>query len=95
MRDRRVENGTLRPEELEALCTPKRERKRFIRAGKGRTNHHAAKHVLRAALDLGHELAAAGGNDSPGVARERAEIARLRGKVAPAASTGATPAPVA
>jgi RsiW-degrading membrane proteinase PrsW (M82 family) len=73
-----VVNGTITPEELDAVCAPRRQRKRHIRAGKGHKAHHNAKHVLRAAFDLAHEIALAGGADSPGVAHERAEIARVR-----------------
>ncbi len=36
------------------------------------------KHVLRAASDLAHNLAEAGGEDGPEVAHPRAEVTRLR-----------------
>ena len=77
-----VGNGTLTADELDALCSPKRRRTHFVRAGKGHKRHHATKHILRAALDLAHELAAAGGGESPGVDHQRREIARLRATLA-------------
>ena len=77
-----VENGTLTAEELDALCAPKQQRKRYIKSGKGPLRHSRTKHLLRAALDLTHELADAGGEDSDGVRHERGEIARLRERIA-------------
>ena len=77
-----VENGTIAAEELNALCAPKKQRKQFIRSGEGFKSHSNAKHVLRAALDLAHEVAEAGGSESEGVRHERAEIARLRERAA-------------
>ena len=74
-----VENGTLTAEELDAVCAPRKQRRQFIRAGKGHKRHHTTKHVLRAALDLAHEIAAAGGRENARVAHERGEIERLRG----------------
>jgi RsiW-degrading membrane proteinase PrsW (M82 family) len=85
-----VANGTLTRAELDAVCASRKQRKRFIRAGKGHRAHHGAKHVLRAALDLAHELANARGQDCPGVQHERAEIARVR--PAPAAAGSPSPA---
>ena len=73
-----VENGTITQEELDAVCSQRKQRKRFIRSGKGHKSHRSAKHVLRSSLDLAHELAEAGGQDSEGVRHERAEIARFR-----------------
>lgn len=73
-----VENGTLTRAELDALCAPRKQRRKHIRSGHGHRSRHAAKHVLRAALDLAHELARSGGEDNERVAHERAEIARLR-----------------
>lgn len=52
------------------------------RARHGHKRHHVTQHILRAALDLAHELAAAGGPESPGVAHERAEVSRLRAELA-------------
>lgn len=86
-----VANGTLTQAELDAVCAPRKQRKRFIRAGKGHRTHHHTKHVLRATLDLAHEIAMAGGTDSPGVLHERAEIARVR--LAPRAGSPMTAAP--
>ncbi len=68
--------------ELTALRAPRRQRKRFIRSGHGDRSHRNARHVLRAALDLAHALAASGGQDSDGILYERGEIARLREPVA-------------
>lgn len=78
-----VANGTLTPEELEAVCAPRRQRKAYVRSGHGHRSHRHARHVLHASFDLAHELALARGEDSAGVEHERREIARLRG--APAA----------
>ena len=73
-----VANGTLTQAELDAVCAPRKQRKRYIRAGKGHRSHHDAKHVLHASFDLAHEIAKAHGQDSPGVEHERGEIARVR-----------------
>jgi RsiW-degrading membrane proteinase PrsW (M82 family) len=85
-----VANGTLTQAELDAACAPRRQRKRYIRAGKGHTAHHNAKHVLHASFDLAHEIAKARGHESPAVQHERDEIARVKassrhGSAAPAA----------
>lgn len=88
-----VANGTLTEDELDAACAPRKQRKRYIRAGKGHRAHHNAKHVLHASFDLAHEIAKAHGQDSPGVEHERAEIARVRAlPVAPQPPSPATPA---
>jgi protease PrsW len=80
-----VENGTITAAELDALCSPGRRRRKFARhSGTGHRAHCAEKHVLRASLDLAHELAESGGRDTAGVEHERAEIARLRGGIAAA-----------
>jgi protease PrsW len=73
-----VANGTLTQAELDGVCASRRQRRRFIRSGHGHQAHRSAKHVVRAAFDLAHEIALARGADSPGVAHERAEIARVR-----------------
>ena len=73
-----VANGTITQAELEAVCASRRQRKRFVRAGKGHRAHHGAKHLLRASFDLAHEIAKAQGQDTPGVRHERSEIARVR-----------------
>ena len=87
-----VANGTLTEAELDAVCAPRRQRKRFIGAGKGHRAHHNAKYVLHASFDLAHEIAKAHGQDSPGVEHERAEIARVRAlPVAPQPPSPATP----
>jgi len=80
-------HGTLTEAELDAVCAPRKQRKRFIRAGKSHRAHHNTKHVLHASFDLAHEIAKAGGEDSAGVQHERDEIARLR--TLPAAVTPA------
>ncbi len=76
--DPEVSNGTITQEELDALVARRKQRKRFIRAGKGHRSHKQAKHVLAAAGDLAEELALAGGGESPEVDRARAEVGRLR-----------------
>jgi RsiW-degrading membrane proteinase PrsW (M82 family) len=73
-----VTNGTLTQPELDAVCASRKQRKRYIRAGKGHRARHDARHVLLASFDLAHEIAEAHGQDSPGVEHERHEIARLR-----------------
>lgn len=73
-----VERGTITQAELDAACASRKERRHLVHAGKGHKAHHAAKHVIRATMDLGHEIAEARGGESPGVEHERAEIARLR-----------------
>jgi len=75
-----VELGTISAEELDAVCAPRRLRRRFIHEGKGHKRHHQRKHLLRATLDLAHEIAEARGGESEGVRHERTEIARIRGK---------------
>lgn len=88
-----VANGTLTEAELDAVCAPRRQRKRFIRAGKGHRAHHNAKHVLHASFDLAQEIAKAHGQDGPGVEHERGEIARVRTLPgAPQPPSPATPA---
>lgn len=73
-----VTNGTLTQPELDAVCAPRKQRKRYIRAAKGHRAHRNAKHVLHASFDLAHEIAEAHGQESPGVEHERQEIARVR-----------------
>ncbi|HTU16040.1 MAG TPA: PrsW family intramembrane metalloprotease [Solirubrobacterales bacterium] len=88
-----LELGTISAEELDAVCAPRKARRRFIRDGRGRKRHRRRKHLLRATLDLAHEIARARGGESEGVAHERAEITRLRGKSSPEPpeKMGATP----
>lgn len=73
-----VVNGTITQAELDGVCASRRQRKKYLRSGKGRKAQRSAQHVVRASFDLAHEIALARGADSPGVAHERAEIARLR-----------------
>jgi len=60
-----VANGTLTEDELDAACAPRKQRKRYIRAGKGHRAHHNAKHVLHASFDLADEIANATGKTAP------------------------------
>ena len=65
--------------ELDALSGRRKERKAYIKAGKGYRNHRVARHVLHAATDLAEEIARAGGADNDRVLHARAELARVRG----------------
>lgn len=83
-----VDNGTISEQELDAVCSSRRGRRRAAReAGHDHGAHRRARHVQRAIFDLAHELALSGGEESPGVAHERAEIERLRGAPAPGSGT--------
>ncbi len=76
--DPEVAAGTITKDELDALVAKRKERKRYVRGAGGHRDRKRAKHLLAAARDLAHELAASGGADSAGVAHARAEIERLR-----------------
>ena len=73
-----VTTGVLTDDELTALAGRRRDRKAAVRHRAAGTSRRREKHVLRAGRDLAHDLATAGGDDSPEVLHSRAEIARLR-----------------
>ncbi|SEE67228.1 PrsW family intramembrane metalloprotease [Jiangella alba] len=83
-----VGEGVLTEPELDAATGYRRQRRAAVRQRRPGTSRRAEKHVVRAARDLGHDLAAAGGETSGAVAHSRAEIARLRGAAASAAPPG-------
>lgn len=74
-----VTGGTLTEAELDAVTGYRGNRRAAVRARPSGTSRRRERHVIRAARDLGHDLAAANGETSPSVAHSRAEIARLRG----------------
>lgn len=74
-----VESGVLTSDELDAVVGTRKQRKHFVKAGKGHKTHVHAKHVLEGATDLATELSRAGGRYTPEVQRARQEIAALRG----------------
>lgn len=74
-----VELGIVRADEVDALMGTRKDRRRFVHAATGHRDRVAAKHVLRAALDLAEQLAKDRGQDTPAVQHARAEVARLRG----------------
>lgn len=74
-----VTNGTLTEAELDALAGHRKDKKAAVRGREDGMSRRREKHVLRAARDLAHDLAVAGGQDSPEVLHSRAEVHRLRG----------------
>ncbi|WP_198664039.1 PrsW family intramembrane metalloprotease [Jiangella endophytica] len=83
-----VSDGVLTEAEFAAATGYRRQRRAALRQRPRGTGRRAEKHVVRAARDLGHDLAAAGGETSAAVAHSRAEIVRLRGAAAPAPPGG-------
>lgn len=73
-----VSNGTLTQDEFDAAVGHKQERKAAVSNRPDGVRRRAEKHVIVAARELGHDLAAFGGTDSAEVEHSRAEIARLR-----------------
>lgn len=77
-----VANGTITEAEFEAVTGDRSRRRHDRRAAvKSRpsgTSRHRERHVLRAILDLCHDLASSGGQDDTAVEHSRAEILRLR-----------------
>lgn len=80
-----VAAGTITADELHALAGRRRDRKAVVAERPDRAGRRTEKHVLAAARDLAHDLAASGGADSAAVRHSRAEIDRLRGVPADAA----------
>lgn len=77
-----VADGTITEAELDAVAGGRRQRRRARRAAlrsrpKG-VSRRREKHVMKATLDLAHDLAASSGGESRAVAHSRREIARLR-----------------
>jgi len=83
-----VASGALTSDELDAV-TVRGERRRFVKQAHKRKDRRRRRHVLRAALDLCHDLAISKGADSPEVSQARDELSRLRGTTG--ASVSATP----
>ncbi|WP_046772577.1 hypothetical protein [Jiangella alkaliphila] len=77
-----VTGGTLTEAELDAVAGYRRNRRAAVKARPSGTSRRREQHLIRATRDLGHDLAVAGGETSPAVEHSRAEIARLRGRVA-------------
>jgi RsiW-degrading membrane proteinase PrsW (M82 family) len=73
-------NGTLTPDELDALAGNRKARRRYRRQGNGHSTKKLRKHRLEAAHDLADEIAAAGGRDTDRVGFARAELARLQAR---------------
>ncbi|KQR17252.1 PrsW family intramembrane metalloprotease [Cellulomonas sp. Leaf334] len=72
-----VRDGHVTADELDAVVDRK-ARKRFKKSAPNRRAKRARRHVRRAVLDLTHDVADAGGGDTPRVAHARDEVARLR-----------------
>ena len=70
-----VEAGTVEPGLLAAVSGLRKDRRRYRRQVHSRRR---SRHLIEAAHDLAHELALAGGAETPRVAHARAELARLR-----------------
>lgn len=74
-----VSRGVITQEELDVLAGSRKDRKHYIKSGKGHRSHRRAKHVIQAATDLAEEVARSGGDDTaPRVGHARAEVTRLR-----------------
>ena len=65
--------------ELDAVAGRHKDRKAYVKSNHGHKSHAHAKHVLAAATDLGEQLAADHGEDTPEVQFARSELARVRG----------------
>jgi hypothetical protein len=74
-----VARGTLNDAELDAIAGRHKDRKAFVKSNHGHKSHAHAKHVLAAASDLGEQLAADRGEDTPAVDFARSEVVRVRG----------------
>lgn len=79
-----VASGVLTAEELDAL-TVQGKRRPFVKQAGKRKARRKRKHILRAALDLCHDLATSKGADTPEVAQARRDLGRLRAAVDPEA----------
>ncbi|SDU79515.1 hypothetical protein [Jiangella alkaliphila] len=73
---------TLTEAELDAVTGYRRNRRATVKARPPGTSRRRERHLIRAARDLGHDLAVADGETSPAVEHSRAEIACLHGRVA-------------
>ncbi|XVS62175.1 PrsW family intramembrane metalloprotease [Actinosynnema sp. CA-299493] len=72
-----IGTGAVDPALLDAVSGLRKDRKDYRKHLRSRTK---ARHLIEGAGDLAHELARAGGDDSPGVVHARAELHRLREK---------------
>jgi RsiW-degrading membrane proteinase PrsW (M82 family) len=73
-----VADGTLTDAELTALTGHRKQIRAYVRSHENGMSRRKSKHVLRAARDLAHDIAVAGGTNSPQVEHSRGEITRLR-----------------
>ena len=73
-----VELGSVSQDDVDALAGTRKQRKAYLRSGKGHADHSRAKHVLGAVDDLGRQLAIDGGADTERVQFARSEIARVK-----------------
>jgi protease PrsW len=73
-----VVSGSVSQADVDALAGTRKERKAYLRSGKGHADHARAKHVLHAVDDLGRQLAVDGGADTERVQFARSEIARVK-----------------
>lgn len=74
-----VDRGTLTEDELGAVAGRRKDRKAYVKSNHGHKSHAHAKHVLAAATDLGEQIAADRGEDTPAVQFARSEVVRVRG----------------
>jgi len=74
-----VARGTVTEAELDAVAGRHKDRRVFVKSNHGHKSHAQAKHVLAAATDLGEQLAASRGEDTPAVQFARSEVTRVRG----------------
>lgn len=73
-----VAAGHVTDAEIDAAAGRRKTRRAFVKATHGHGAHKDARHTLEAVIDLAHELAAAGGAETPAVEHARDEVVRLR-----------------
>jgi hypothetical protein len=71
-----VDAGFVDPVLLDAVSGLRKENKAYRKHVRGRRK---ARHLVEAAHDLAHEIARAGGVDTPRIEHARSEVRRLRG----------------
>jgi RsiW-degrading membrane proteinase PrsW (M82 family) len=72
-----VELGVVTQDAVDALAGTRKQRKAYVKAGKGHKSHVQAKHVLHAASDLAKSIAKDGAIDTERVQFARAEVNRV------------------